>query len=318
MWGSVETGRGLSQLASPTLHAHVCVLGQVDEYEAISWEAVLQGKLIANAYCVRKGLIRKSNFASHINRYGFEHARQRGAELWSRLRAAARCGPQSRCSGNAVHMRALCCTLMHVCACRYLEKRDDPVVRRSVPTTVVLNTWEAFQTSGDALWAHVDRFAQIQLCLSSGCSITVLAHACLHASSPSFSSPSLATDFKLPTPPLPRPRSRVFAGLDRSTALASCLVDAEDAIAAAAPGSLFILKPSLANKGAEVTVVGDYTSVLGTVKAWPDVREWVLQAYVPHSTGNVVCCARPTDVGASCSTPSSYMLYVAGTLRNPC
>jgi hypothetical protein len=33
------------------------------------------------------------------------------------------------------------------------------VLRRCVPATVVLNTWEAFQPSGDALFAHVDRQA---------------------------------------------------------------------------------------------------------------------------------------------------------------
>lgn len=46
------------------------------------------------------------------------------------------------------------------------------------------------------------------------------------------------------------------------------------------PGKLWILKPSLANKGAEVTVVSSFDTVLGTVKLWRDVREWVLQEYL--------------------------------------
>jgi tubulin--tyrosine ligase len=48
----------------------------------------------------------------------------------------------------------------------------------------------------------------------------------------------------------------------------------------AAPGKLWILKPSLANKGAEVTVVKSIDDVTRIVRTWSDVREWVLQTYV--------------------------------------
>lgn len=41
---------------------------QIDEYEEILWDEVLKGRLVANAYCVRKGLIRKANFATAMSR----------------------------------------------------------------------------------------------------------------------------------------------------------------------------------------------------------------------------------------------------------
>lgn len=46
------------------------------------------------------------------------------------------------------------------------------------------------------------------------------------------------------------------------------------------PDELWILKPSVTNKGAEVLVVRDFAPVRETLLAWQDVREWVLQAYV--------------------------------------
>ena len=48
----------------------------------------------------------------------------------------------------------------------------------------------------------------------------------------------------------------------------------------ARPGQLWILKPSLANKGAEVTVVLSIADVAAVVRSWSDVREWVLQMYI--------------------------------------
>lgn len=39
---------------------------QIDEYEELLWDEILAGRLVANAYCVRKGLIRKGNFAAHV------------------------------------------------------------------------------------------------------------------------------------------------------------------------------------------------------------------------------------------------------------
>ncbi|TFJ87574.1 hypothetical protein NSK_000925 [Nannochloropsis salina CCMP1776] len=58
-----------------------------------------------------------------------------------------------------------------------------------------------------------------------------------------------------------------------------CLRDARERIARS-PGSTWILKPSVTNKGAEITVLKDYQSMRDIVRTWPDVREWVLQAYI--------------------------------------
>lgn len=41
---------------------------QVDEYENLRWDDILAGRLVASAYCVRKGLNRKANFAAHVNK----------------------------------------------------------------------------------------------------------------------------------------------------------------------------------------------------------------------------------------------------------
>jgi hypothetical protein len=46
------------------------------------------------------------------------------------------------------------------------------------------------------------------------------------------------------------------------------------------PQQLWILKPSVTNKGAEVQVVRDFATVRSVLRAWPDAREWVLQSYV--------------------------------------
>lgn len=58
-----------------------------------------------------------------------------------------------------------------------------------------------------------------------------------------------------------------------------CLRDAKERLAQD-PAKAWILKPSVTNKGAEVTVLRDYATMEHLVGEWPDVREWVLQAYV--------------------------------------
>ena len=43
------------------------------EYERLDWSRVLAGNLHASAYCVRKGLIRKSQFAYHVTKWAAKH-----------------------------------------------------------------------------------------------------------------------------------------------------------------------------------------------------------------------------------------------------
>jgi tubulin--tyrosine ligase len=77
---------------------------QLDEYEEIVWDDILRGKGVANSYCVRKGLIRKANFAAHI--------------------------------------------------ARMLSKRPNPVLSSGIPTTLIINTWDAFQSTSS--WGRMD------------------------------------------------------------------------------------------------------------------------------------------------------------------
>ncbi|KAI9277659.1 tubulin-tyrosine ligase family-domain-containing protein [Sporodiniella umbellata] len=43
------------------------------EYEWIDWDQVAQGKSLANAYCIRKGLIRKAQLAYNVTKYLSKH-----------------------------------------------------------------------------------------------------------------------------------------------------------------------------------------------------------------------------------------------------
>lgn len=70
-----------------------------------------------------------------------------------------------------------------------------------------------------------------------------------------------------------------FGVRDRSLALAEALRDAEDLLNG---NDLFMLKPSIANKGSEVTPVRTMHEVKAIVSEWQDCREWVLQRYVPN------------------------------------
>ena len=75
--------------------------------------------------------------------------------------------------------------------------------------------------------------------------------------------------------------SSLTATLSQKDRLEWCLRDVKERINKDKDaGKLWILKPSVSNKGAEVTVVKEYETVQEVVGEWPDVREWVLQAYV--------------------------------------
>lgn len=79
------------------------------------------------------------------------------------------------------------------------------------------------------------------------------------------------------------PTTRFDAGLTSSLSQADrldwCLRDVKERMEEEQQ-QLWILKPSVTNKGAEVQVVRAFDAVRATLRAWPDAREWVLQAYV--------------------------------------
>mmetsp|Transcript_13004 Transcript_13004/g.17125 ORF Transcript_13004/g.17125 Transcript_13004/m.17125 type:complete len:505 (+) Transcript_13004:133-1647(+) len=58
-----------------------------------------------------------------------------------------------------------------------------------------------------------------------------------------------------------------------------CLADAYEEIDKS-PDSRWILKPSVANKGAEIFLITEPHEVKQAILQWPDMREWVLQKYI--------------------------------------
>jgi len=73
--------------------------------------------------------------------------------------------------------------------------------------------------------------------------------------------------------------SKQFGVFDPSLALNECLSEAYAALDGG--NKRWVLKPSIASKGAEVHVIRTSGALKQAVSAWPDVREWVLQRYVP-------------------------------------
>ena len=81
------------------------------------------------------------------------------------------------------------------------------------------------------------------------------------------------------------------ARIDLASALVSALADADDAMSSAAlqvaaghesttGAPLWILKPSMANGGAELFIVTNIDEVESAVRRWRDAGQWVLQRYV--------------------------------------
>lgn len=80
-----------------------------------------------------------------------------------------------------------------------------------------------------------------------------------------------------------------FASFDTSTVLHAplrqrlewCLEDMKEEVERPdRSGFLWILKPSVTNKGASVIVAKDWSGILDGLEDTPDIREWVLQQYI--------------------------------------
>lgn len=141
---------------------------QWDEYENLDWSRVLKGQLIANSYCIRKGLSRKAQLSIYLD--------------------------------------------------KYIRKHPSCSLKGALPETLVIETWDAF--NNDLGGFHVPFSQRISACLWE-----------------------------------------VKQRLEEEK-------------------SLWILKPSATNKGAEVHVVESYEKVRQVVLEWTDIREWVLQRYI--------------------------------------
>jgi tubulin--tyrosine ligase len=65
--------------------------------------------------------------------------------------------------------------------------------------------------------------------------------------------------------------------------LAWTLEDVKDAMALPERADwLWILKPSVTNKGADIAVIPSWEALLDKLEDVPDIREWVLQKYIPN------------------------------------
>lgn len=51
----------------------LCLVYQWDEYENLDWKNILKGKVVANSYCVRKGLSRKAQLSIYLGKYVMKH-----------------------------------------------------------------------------------------------------------------------------------------------------------------------------------------------------------------------------------------------------
>jgi tubulin---tyrosine ligase len=70
---------------------------------------------------------------------------------------------------------------------------------------------------------------------------------------------------------------RMFGGSVRTAVEAVVEESVGDALAT---GATWVLKPSMANKGAEIYLVRSFEDVVDAVTSWPEMPVWVLQAYV--------------------------------------
>jgi tubulin---tyrosine ligase len=81
--------------------------------------------------------------------------------------------------------------------------------------------------------------------------------------------------------------------LDLPSALSEALVDVDEAVSNS-PGSFWILKPSMANKGAEVFIVKEVDEVETVLKTWKNVGQWVFQKYM---SSPLLICKAPLENG---------------------
>jgi len=144
-----KRNKTFKQISQPSEDPHLLV--QWDCYDNIDWDRVLSGDLISNAYCTRKGLIRKAQFSYYMK--------------------------------------------------KFMVKRET-ILSKALPDTIILDLVED-------------------------------------------------------------PRSALY-----------------DAYEAIDEGGLWILKPSVVDKAEIVLVVNDRKVLKKHIKLYPDIKEWVLQAYI--------------------------------------
>ena len=162
---------------------------QFCEFELIGWERVLNGKDVASAYVVRKGLSRKAQLALQTK--------------------------------------------------KYIAKRPNCLLKNAMPFTMIVETWDAFEDD-------------IRMDFGMGAIAT-------------FDTPGLISHSSL------------------TQKLAWILDEVKEVMTQKERSDwLWILKPSVVNKGADIAVISSWENLLDKLEDVPDIREWVLQKYVPN------------------------------------
>jgi tubulin---tyrosine ligase len=141
---------------------------------------------------------------------------------------------------------------------RYLAKNPTSILLRAVPETYIIETWSAFE--------------DMKLDLGGG----MMA---------SFDDPilQLAPLRQRLDWALTEVRALFIPDVDTTTGEALHLTEHtkcnEDG---SSKNTLWILKPSVTNKGANISIVRDWDGLLDALEDTPDMREWVLQKYLPN------------------------------------
>lgn len=120
---------------------------------------------------------------------------------------------------------------------KYCAKHPQSILKRAIPKTCVLETWDAFSNSlrmnfGTGGFANFD----------DDFTSTYLNQMTL--------------------------REKLNMVLEENSEVPELMLNSNDT---------WILKPSVVNKGLEISIINSYNQLLDTLENVPDIREWVLQ-----------------------------------------
>lgn len=128
---------------------------------------------------------------------------------------------------------------------RFCSKHPQSVLKKAVPKTIIIETWNAFEED-------------MRLDIGGG----------------------LQADFDLPGMKRAPLRQRLDWTLADVRHEMETFVEHQRTSKSAEQPQMWILKPSVANKGADISIVRDWDEVLDALEATEDMREWVLQEYI--------------------------------------
>lgn len=142
---------------------------------------------------------------------------------------------------------------------RYLAKHPQSILRRAVPETLVVETWAAFEDKldlGGGMLASFDVPGLQQAPLRQRLDWSL-------------------TDAKaLFVPDVDTATGEVLHLTEHTKRRQNSNGEEQE--------SLWILKPSVTNKGADIAIVREWDDLLDALESAPDMREWVLQHYLPN------------------------------------